>query len=488
MQVSSSHEPDSARPQAAHVLFVDLDGTLLKTDLLAESVLELVKSAPAKALQIPLWLLAGPAGFKQRVADCDPPTAEPLPLRSEVVDLIARRRAEGWKIVLSTAQNERPARAVADALGLFDDVLASSAELNNKGAAKAAAIREYCRREGLQTYEYVGDGRADLPAWRGAATAYVVEPSAPLLAQVRGSNRQVEVVAPRRSTARAWRRAMRVHQWAKNGLLFLPVLLAHLHVIEVWARVALAFAAFCATASAIYLVNDLFDLASDRRHATKRRRPFAAGDLSIAAGAAASLGLMLAAFVIAAPISPAFVATLAIYVLANFLYTLWLKKKLVVDVLVLAGLYTLRIIAGGIAAEVEVSEWLRAFSLFFFASLAFLKRYIELIALQRAGEERTRGRGYRTTDLPSIQSFGVACGYLAVMVMSLYITSEKVRTMYRRPDVLWIVCPLLLYWISRAWIWANRGTIDEDPVTFALQDRTSWLILLATLATVALAV
>ncbi len=270
---------------------------------------------------------------------------------------------------------------------------------------------------------------------------------------------------------------MRPHQWAKNLLLFLPLILAHAWFDAArWGHAVLAFVAFCACASAVYICNDLLDLDSDRAHPRKRQRPFAAGTLPIVWGPPLMFGLLVVAFGIAALMPPTFLGLLALYLALSTTYSFWLKRKAMIDVIVLSGLYTLRILAGGVATDTQVSEWLMALSIFLFTSLAFSKRYSELSRLHEEGQESARGRGYRPCDLGVIESLGASCGYISVLVLALYIHGPDVHQSYRLQWPLWLVCPLLMYWISRIWLLSRRGQLSEDPIVFTLRDRVSWIV------------
>jgi 4-hydroxybenzoate polyprenyltransferase len=272
--------------------------------------------------------------------------------------------------------------------------------------------------------------------------------------------------------------ALRPQQWIKNILILVPLVTSHTVFHLPLAMTALiAFACFCMCASTVYILNDLADISADRKHPAKRRRPFAAGLLSPVRGLMVAGALLLAAFVIAALLLPAsFSAALAVYFCAACAYSLKIKRVAVLDVLVLSGLYTLRVLAGGLATGVPVSEWLMAFSVFHFLSLAFVKRYAELERLNRAGECSACGRNYQTTDIPLIESMGPASGYIAVLVLALYINGEQMRSLYANAWPLWLICPVLLYWISRVWLLAKRGQLSEDPVVFAFHDRVSWCL------------
>jgi len=304
-----------------------------------------------------------------------------------------------------------------------------------------------------------------------------VEPSRRLLKQIQTCRGRVQSFGQRPPRWRPLLRALRPQQWIKNILLFVPLVLAH--AWHDWDRVVaalIAFVAFSAAASATYIVNDLLDVSADRCHPQKRRRPFAAGALPLAWGPPLAAGLLLVGFAIAVAALPvAFVALLLLYSILTLLYSCWLKRKVMVDVMVLAGLYTLRVVAGGVAADVLVSEWLMALSLFLFTSLAFGKRYIELSRLED-DDVSSRGRGYQISDLGLLESVGPTSGYMAVLVLALYIHGDTVKRLYPHPWALWLICPLFLYWVNRFWILAKRRALSDDPLVFAFKDRVSLAI------------
>lgn len=417
---------------------VDLDGTLIQTDTLWESLLLLAKRRPWELLQAILWFLRGKAYFKCRVAARAAPDPALLPYRAEVIESLEVFKAEGRTIYLATAADQRIAHQVARHLGLFDEVLASDGDL-----------------------------------WKA----------------VQAVSSTATVAAPRQSAFRPLAAAVRPHQWAKNLLLLLPLFLAHQwHDLHKLFLAIVSLAAFSAAASAVYIVNDLLDIESDRRHPVKRRRPFAAGEVSIPTGLCLAGTAAMAAFVLAITwLPPAFTAWLAFYLLTTTAYSLALKKQIVIDVIVLAGLYTLRIAAGAAAVSVPLSAWLLAFAMFFFLSLALGKRYIELRRTPGASESVLPGRGYRADDAQLLEQIGPTSGYLAVLVFCLYIDSGAVAQLYGHRELLWLICPLLLYWITRFWLLARRREVHYDPVAFALKDRTSLAVIAATAATVILA-
>ncbi|WP_099092055.1 UbiA family prenyltransferase [Paludisphaera borealis] len=454
-------------------LCVDLDGTLIATDLLWESTFTLIRTRPMEAALMPIWLLKGRANLKARIGERVGVDARLLPYRAEVVDYLRGERARGRWLVLATAADRRLAEAVAEHLDVFDEVVASDDGRNLKGREKLAALQA---RFGAGGFDYLGDSRADLPIWEAANKALIVRTDRSI------ERRAAAVCSPSLifdgagGGPKALVKALRPHQWAKNVLVFVALIAAHqVFHLGPLLKCGMAFLAFSFTASAVYILNDLLDLESDRRHPRKRRRPFASGAASIPAGVGLIVALLGAATAAAAFLPPSFIGLLILYLALTTAYSVYLKRKLMVDVLCLAGLYTLRILAGGAAASIVISPWLMAFSMFFFLSLAFAKRYTELTAAE-GSLEKIPGRGYWPMDLELIRSVGPTSGYLCVLVFCLYLNSPDVRTHYGRPEVLWLSCPLLLYWISRIWFLAYREQLDDDPVAFALRDRISYLI------------
>ena len=482
--------PSTARAQAGAAalppLCVDLDGTLLRTDSLQEALVSALRHAPWIALALPFWLLRGRAALKREIARRARVDPALLPYDPGVIELIRAERAQGRRIVLATAADQALAGAIAAHLGVFDDVVASDGVTNLKGAAKAAALRQ---RFGERGYDYVGDSRADDAAWCTASVAYVCARRAPGAAR-RAEARGVRVVHLERRPLLRWPlvRALRTHQWVKNLLVFVPLLTAHrLHDTSAVRASFLAFAAFCLAASGAYLLNDLADLDHDRRHPYKRRRALAAGDLPLWAGAMLAPLLLAFAFAIAGLLDRRFLGGLGCYVVVTMAYSMWLKRLVLVDVFTLAGLYGVRILAGAAAIPVPVSHWLLVFSLFMFLSLALAKRYAELSALARREGGAAPGRGYRSGDRPVVGLMGVVCGQLSVLVFAMYITSPEVRVLYSRPLLLWLACPILLYWLARVWLIAYRDELHEDPLVFALRDGVSLGLGVATLAVLVLA-
>jgi 4-hydroxybenzoate polyprenyltransferase len=458
-------------------LVIDLDGTLIKTDLLVETASRFIMQHPAHSLRLFGWLLRGRPTLKANLADAVELDVASLPYHAPLLAWLQVERASGRRIVLATASHRLLAERVAQHLGLFDAVLATDGDLNLKGGRKRELL---VGRYGDKGFDYVGNDAADLEVWPAARLAHLVSDSASLVARAR-SVAAVGTVLPS-GRPPAWKalvRAMRPHQWLKNVLIFVPLLASHSYGQPgMVLQALLAFVAFGMAASGVYVGNDLVDVADDRHHPRKRHRPFAAGDASLLHGWCLAPALVAAAFALSATLlSPAFTAMLALYVGLTFAYSLRLKQVALLDVMVLAGLYTLRIIAGTAALQLPLSFWLLSFSVFIFCSLAFVKRFSELEDARQDGREGPlRGRGYHPGDLEIVSSFGSAAGYIAVLVLALYIQDPHTAELYASPKFIWLACPLLLYWISRTWLIAHRGQMLDDPIVFALTDRVSWAI------------
>ncbi|WP_206199387.1 UbiA family prenyltransferase [Parasulfuritortus cantonensis] len=458
-------------------LVVDLDGTLIKTDLLFETASRFITQHFLGVFRLLGWLATGRAQLKERLAeivDIDPST---LPYNAEVIDWLREQKRLGRHLILATASHRILAEAVAKHLGLFDEVVASEGRLNIKGREKRDIL---VKRHGERGYDYVGDSAADLPVWQSANQAFVVSASRGLIKRARAQGNVANVICNGRAPRlRSLAKAMRPHQWVKNLLVFIPLMSAHQYG-DAYAvlHACFAFVVFGLTASSVYILNDIVDIAHDRHHPRKQRRPFAAGDLSLALGWMVWPLLLVTAFYLAILFLPlAFVGALGTYFLFTVAYSLRLKQLAAVDVLTLAGLYTLRIIAGAVAITVSLTFWLLSFSMFLFLSLAFVKRFSELKAARDNGKHgRLRGRGYVHEDLEIVSSMGVASGYLSVLVLALYIQDARTSELYHTPQLIWLACPLMLFWVSRVWLVAHRGWMHDDPIVFALKDRASWIV------------
>jgi 4-hydroxybenzoate polyprenyltransferase/phosphoserine phosphatase len=454
-------------------LVIDLDGTLLRSDLLLETGLLFLRDHPHRML-VPLqWLTRGKAALKKELADATEIDVSVLPYDSSVLSLIEAERGRGRRVVLATASHRRLADQVAQHLALFDAVFATDGGCNLSASTKRdALVQEY----GDRGFDYAGNSRDDLPVWRAARQAYVVNASPSIEREARAIGNVVGVLGSATPALREWVKALRLHQWLKNLLLFVPLLASHRYTeLALILDATLAFLCFGLCASSVYILNDLLDLRDDRHHAGKRSRPFASGELSIVSGLVAFPALLLAGFALALWRLPlAFIAGLTSYYVLTLAYSLVLKRRVVIDVITLAVLYSLRVVVGAIALGIPLSFWLLAFSMFMFLSLALVKRHAELFHVLAIGStQKTRGRGYFPNDIQMIASLGAAAGYMAVLIMALYINDARTMQLYQRPEVIWLACPLLLTWISRVWMLAHRGEMNEDPVIFALRDRFS---------------
>jgi 4-hydroxybenzoate polyprenyltransferase len=446
-----------------------------------ESILDLFRRSPRSVLSLPSWLLKGKAYFKHKLASQSQLDAGLLPLRSDLVEWLKEQRKNGHPIILVTASNRQIADRVAGEVGIFADVIGSTPSENLKGEAKRKAL---VARFGERGFDYVGNATADLAVWRSARHAIVVGGDR-LCARAAKVTEVKKTYAPTPTSALTWLKAARLHQWVKNILVFVPALVAHRFTDPiVLARSLQAFVAFSLCASSVYIINDLLDLDADRRHPRKRRRPFAAGTLSVRSGVLAAMVLISISALVAWYTGPRFSLVLASYYILTFAYTFSLKRAALVDVLALAALYTLRIVAGAAATMIRPSFWLLAFSIFVFLCLGIVKRYAELHDAVREGRVGGHGRGYSGADLHLLMSMGLASGFCAVIVMALYINSPDSQVLYRHIEPMWLICPLLLYWLSRMWLLASRGQMDDDPVVFAVKDRIS----LATMALIGLLV
>jgi 4-hydroxybenzoate polyprenyltransferase len=465
-------------------LVVDVDGTLLRTDILHEQFLQFVATRPLESWRLIGWTMAGKAQLKSTLAANVDGNLDSLPLADEVLALIESAKKEGKPVYLASAADRRHVDELARRVGGIAGVFASDGKVNLSGEAKANALVEQFGEGG---FDYAGNCRADYPVWRKARKAYVVSGNRRFHRQAAREFPEAQTVSRPPGSLRAYLRALRTHQWAKNVLVFLPTIAGHRFDYPSVIKTFLAFACFCLAASSAYVVNDLLDLPADRAHATKRYRPFASGAIPVAHGPFMAAVLLAAAFALAWFVAPEFLAVLAVYVCLTLAYSVDLKRRVLVDVVVLGMLYTLRVLGGVAAVSVAQSPWLLVFSLFLFLALAVVKRCAELVPARALGKAALKGRGYLVEDLSVLVSLGAASGVGAVLVVGLYIFSPEVQKLYTRPAWLWLLCPLILYWISRMILIAHRGTLHEDPVVFALGDRVSWYAAALTAAIILIA-
>lgn len=457
-------------------LVIDLDGTLLRSDLLLETGMAFLRNNPFQVLKPLSWLAKSKATLKASLANVAHIDVTILPYDPAVIELIESERQVGRKVVLATASHHTLAERIAAHLELFDEVFATRADCNLSAHRKRDLLVE---RYGVQGFDYAGNSHDDFCVWDAARKAYVVNPENGVLRRAKGLGNVERVIQSNIPGLKDWLKALRLHQWMKNSLIFVPLLAAHqlANPLLLWQGI-LAFLFFGLCASSVYLLNDLLDLADDRYHHSKRNRPFAAGRLSIKSGLIVFPALLAISWAGAALLLPwQFAAVLVVYYCLTLGYSLSLKRQMAVDVIALAMLYTVRIIAGAAAFGLPLSFWILAFSMFMFLSLALVKRYAELREARSMGRtEKTRGRGYYPDDLEMISSLGAASGYLAVMVLALYIGDQTTMALYSQPEVIWLACPLLLFWVTRVWMLTHRGQMHDDPVVFAIRDRISLVV------------
>lgn len=436
-----------------------------------------VRHHPFEAWRLPLWVFAGKAEFKRRLAQRVRPDAALLPYRQDVIEFLRAQKEAGRVLVLSTASEASVARGVAEHVGLFDEVMGTENGRNLRAAEKLRAVQDHCGA--AADFAYIGNSRDDIPLWEKASECYAVSPSRAVSRQAAERSCRIDRTFTNESSVwRAIFKVMRPYQWVKNILLLIP--LGTAHKVGDWGlllQALLAVAVFSLCASGVYVANDLLDIEADRKHQRKRKRPLASGTLSIPQGIVLTFVLLMGAFAASALLLPwRFTALLAAYLAISTSYSGFFKRRLLQDVFVLAGLYTLRIFAGGAAVNVAVSQWLLSFSMFCFLSLALLKRYSEMLLVEEQGDRQAAGRSYLTDDLHMLASFGPAAGYATVMIFCLYINSDAVRPLYHRPDLLWIGAPILMYWFTRIWFLARRRLVTDDPILFAMGDKVSWIM------------
>lgn len=454
-------------------LVVDIDGTLLRTDLLFEGVAALARTRPWLLFLLPVWLLAGgKAHMKRCLARHVDLAVDDLPVDDVFIGWLREQKAMGRRLVLFSAADHGLVARVAARFGCFDMAYGSDGRINLAGAAKLAAIRGHCGDDAA----YAGDSRTDLPIWAGLGRAVLVGRQTTALQAALPPTVTVEAVFPTPAPSPGtWVRALRLHQWAKNGLIFVAPLLAGVIAQPPAALAALlAFVVFGLLASATYLLNDLLDLPADRRHRTKRWRPLAAGTLPLAHGMVAMVGLTAVTAGLAALLPLPFALAALLYLTGTLLYSWRLKREPVLDMLILAGLFTLRIVAGAAAASTALTSWLLTFSMFFFLSLAAIKRYTECRAAAGDGRRAVDGRGYRPDDALWLLVMGGASGFCSTLVFFIYLVdSASPMRNYPNPHWLWLICVILAYWLNRVWLLASRGEMNDDPVLFAVKDRLS---------------
>lgn len=468
------HTSRRVSPAAAEAvpLCVDLDGTLVRSDLLLESLLILLKMQPLYLFLLPIWLIRGRACLKSEIARRVKIRDAVFPFEEAVVQYLRQEKSRR-KILLVTGSHQSLAEAVAAQTGLFDEVYGSDHKINLTGERKRDLLID---RYGMHGFDYIGDDKADLAVWPAAGEALVVSTDTGIASQA-GIPFAKVFIRPQ-VTLRDVLGLLRVHQWSKNALILVPYFLDQ-RVTDTQALFTslLAVLTMSLLASMTYIVNDMLDLQADRRNATKAKRVLPSGKVSLQFGFFTMGVLALCILLLMFWLPPLFNLVLLLYLVLTLSYSLYLKQLAIIDVGLIAALHTLRVIGGTVVLQTEWSFWLLAFSMFFFISMALAKRVVELINLRNTGRQWANGRGYRISDIPVLLSSGVCTGYISVLVVALYINSEKVLQMYEQPEALWVVCPALMYWVGRVWLKTARGEMHEDPILFAVHDRASLYVL-----------
>lgn len=464
---------------ASQPLCVDLDGTLISSDLTLESLVSALRQSPWILFRLPFWLLQGKHRLKDELAKRVSIDVATLPYNESVLALARAARGNGREVLLVTGSHSAFAEQVVAHTGVFDGFMASDSTRSLTGRRKAAALDE---RFGPGSYEYAGNDAVDLPVWQAAASAVTVNAPARIVRRVAGMGKPHSDLPRAAQSLRVWLKAIRIQQWVKNALLFIPIMTAHvIFDVRAIAAAAIAFLCFGLCASATYLVNDLFDLQADRAHAKKKHRPLAAGKIDPRAAVAVAVTMFALGLIIATVLPMGFRFALGAYLVVTLLYSFSLKQIASLDVITLASLYTLRLIAGAFAIGVSLSFWLLAFSTFIFLSLAMVKRVAELIEMRKKEEEAgrslgfVRGRQYSTEDIWVLTALGSSSGYLAVLVLAFYIQAPEVALLYRTPEILWLLAPLMLVWTTRLWVVTARGYMNEDPISFSVKDPETWI-------------
>jgi len=459
-------------------LVIDLDGTLTPTDTLLESVIKLVKQSPLNIVRLARWLLKGKAEFKGLVAANSFTSPETLPYRDELLDYLSQEKESGRQLVLATASHKIVAEGVSQHLGIFDEIIATDS-INLKGKNKLDAIQNAIGEE----FVYAGDSAADIPIWKTAKAAVLVGASASTAKTIRQIIPIEAEFHQKQVRLHTLAKALRIHQWLKNLLVFVPMLTAFSFMDTAkLINSVIAFFAFSLAASATYLVNDILDLDSDRAHSIKRFRPLASAQVTISSALIIAGACLMTALGMAWMVSTQFLEILVLYLIITTSYSWILKQYVLIDVIVLSLLYTIRIIAGSIAISVITSTWLLAFSLFFFFSLALVKRCSELVSLDKAGIDATSGRDYRVGDLTVLWPLGIGAAICSVVVFGLFISSEETVARYASPHILWLIAIGLIYWLSRLWLKTTRGEMHHDPVVYAIKNSTSRTVILLMVA------
>jgi len=457
------------------MLLVDLDKTLIKSDYLQESFINCFsQNIFSPITSIFILLKNGKAFLKKYLFNKANISIESLPYNKKVLDVIYQWKEKNpeKKVILISATYHEVVERIANHLECFDDWHGTRDE-NLKSEIKLKKIKDLT---GGESFTYIGDSFADLVIWKNAKKCYLVNPSKRLLKAVTKINDSIEIIASKKSNLFfEVIKTIRVHQWVKNLLIFIPAILSLKPFVDLLEVLVSGFFAFSFIASAFYILNDLFDIESDRVHHSKKHRAFASGSLSIIQGFFIFIFLIVAAILISISLPQTFQLLLLLYAVATFAYSKYLKKLVILDILTLSSLYLLRVIIGGALAEITISNWLLTFSVFFFLFLASVKRWVEL---NKLNTEVISGRGYQISDKSFVTNLSYFSGLVSILVICLYIESQQALTLYNQSKILWLIPIILLYWVLETLFKVERGQIDEDPVKYALKSKTSYISLI----------
>jgi 4-hydroxybenzoate polyprenyltransferase len=472
--VKGSHQDLHHSPTNQHShsipLCIDLDGSLINTDIIFESMAVAIRHL--SSLKALLWLTKGKAQFKEKLAGEIIPNPTFLPYNEAVLNYLKEQKSSGRYLVLATACNKKIALSVSQHLGLFDEVIASDSKKNLRGTAKAKALIE---RFGDRGFSYLGNDRTDLEVWKAAQTGVLVNTNNSVAARAESLVELEANLSQPQNKIKAILLALRPHHWLKNLLVFVPIILSSAFSdFEAWIQTCIVFGSLCATASGIYLINDIFDIEADRQHSSKRYRPIACGTFSIKRAFVLVLTMLLIGFFLSA-ITSTFILVFT-YAVIGIAYSAYLKKQPLLDIFTLAGFYTIRLFIGGVASGYLVSLWLLAYSVFLFLSLAIVKRLTEIRQLSISSKDRLVGRGYLREDSNILQTMGVGSSFVSAVVLALYVQSDVAAKAYAHPEILWGIVPMSLFWQCRMWLSSSRGNMHDDPIVFAVKDRITWAI------------
>jgi 4-hydroxybenzoate polyprenyltransferase/phosphoserine phosphatase len=469
-----SEDGEKIIPEKNIPLIVDLDGTLINTDLLHEGFLIFLKKNIFNLFLCLIWLLKGKTILKKNIAEQVDIPYKLLPVNKSLVEFLKKESEGGRKIILATASYQSQAVEISKLIPVFDEIVASDDLINMKGEQKRKLLVE---KFGEKGFDYVGNSKSDLKIFASCRFSYLVNPSVLLTKKTANLSDLKNTWHITKTSGYTIIKSIRAYQWIKNLLIFIPLVTSHtFHSITPFLNGLMAFLSFSFIASAGYIINDLMDLNADRTHPEKCRRPLASGELSIVSGIITGVLLICASFIIASTQNIYFIGILLLYFFCSIVYSLFLKKLVLYDVFMLAMLYSIRIFAGGIVIDVPLSFWLIAFSAFIFLSLALVKRYSELIQINDQTSLEIRGRQYSLQDINLLEIMGIVSGFMSIVVLSLYINSKEVTLLYTNPKVLWALSILFLFWISRIWHKAIRGEMTDDPILFAIKDKSSYFI------------